>query len=288
MEMVVLGRTGRTVSHLGFGGAPAGLRDYVHRFDPDDDVQAAGVVSAIRRACALGVTYFDTAASYGSGRSEEIFGEGLDGIPSSDIFIATKCAPCSASDVRRSLEKSLRNLRRERIDLLQIHGTVADHQTGTILDPGGMLDEMERLRDEGLVLHLGFTAEAQNRALYRLMETGRFEVIQIAYNVMFQHPCDPHFGTGSMYEAEDRGMGIVIMRALTSGIFQRWIKTVNPSDTFDYYPALLQFPLSNPMVDVVLVGMRTVGEVERNAAVVLDTAGRIDLAAVHEHYPEKR
>ena len=138
-----------------------------------------------------------------------------------------------------------------------------------------------------MISFIGFTAEAQNRALYRFMETDRFDVIQLAYNVMFQHPYDPHFKTGSMYEAEERNMGIIVMRSLTSGIFQRWLKAVNPKDAFDYYPTLLQFPLSNPLVDVALAGMRTEAEVEKNVAVANDTASRIDLASIHEHYPER-
>jgi aryl-alcohol dehydrogenase-like predicted oxidoreductase len=287
METTILGSTGRKVSRLGFGGAPAGLKDYVYRFDPGDRGQADGVVQAIRRAYELGVTYFDTAATYGDGTSERLFNEGLSGIDPARIFLATKCQPCSASEVRRSLERSLRNLGRDRVDLLQVHGSIADDQIETVLAPGGMLDEMEKLRDEGLVSHLGFTSEAQNRALYRFFETGRFEVLQVAYNFIFQHPYDPWFRDGALYEAEERNIGIVTMRSLTSGLFQRWMETVRPDDDFDYRPSLLQFCLSNPLVDVVLTGMRTVNEVEQNVAVANDLAGRIDLKAIHDHYPAK-
>jgi aryl-alcohol dehydrogenase-like predicted oxidoreductase len=74
------------------------------------------------------------------------------------------------------------------------------------------------------------------------------------------------------------------MRTVTSGLFQRWVKWVNPANTFDYTPALLQFVLSNPLVDVALVGMRDVEIVEANAAIVEDLAGRIDVAKLHEKY----
>jgi hypothetical protein len=59
---------------------------------------------------------------------------------------------------------------------------------------------------------------------------------------------------------------------------------VNPSNTFDYTPALIQFVLSNPLVDVALVGMRDAELVEKNVAIVNDTAGRISLDALHERY----
>ena len=57
-----------------------------------------------------------------------------------------------------------------------------------------------------------------------------------------------------------------------------------PADTFDYTPALIQFVLSNPMVDVALVGMRDAGEVEVNVRLWRDVGGRIDIAALHARY----
>jgi len=74
------------------------------------------------------------------------------------------------------------------------------------------------------------------------------------------------------------------MRGPTSGIFQRWIQWVNPENSFDYTPALIQFVLSNPLVDVALVGMRTPEEVRANLALVDDIDGRIDLDQLHERY----
>ena len=148
-----------------------------------------------------------------------------------------------------------------------------------------MLEEIEELRDEGLISHVGFTTEAQNRALYRFLETERFEVIQTEYNLIFQHRFDPQFKTGAMYEARERGLGIVTMRSLTAGVCTRWMKMIRPDDDVDYHPALLQFCLSNPLADVVLAGMRTADEVERNVAVANDTSEGIDLDAVHKHYP---
>jgi aryl-alcohol dehydrogenase-like predicted oxidoreductase len=286
LETTDFGKTERTVSRLGFGGAPAGLRDYVYKYDPDEPVQTAGAIAAIRRAYELGVTYYDTAPTYGDGRSEKLFGEGLSGVPAKELFIATKCHPCTASEVRRSLEQSLINLKRDRIDLLQIHGTVPDEDIDLVLGGGGMLNEMVEMRSEGLISHIGFTTENHNRALYRLLDTGQFESIQISYNVLFQHPYDPEFGIGVMFEARERGMGVVTMRSLSSGIFPRVMKAIRPDDEFDYTRHLLQFTLSNPLVDVVLAGMRTVREVEQNVAIANDLSGRMDIARIHQHYPE--
>jgi hypothetical protein len=74
---------------------------------------------------------------------------------------------------------------------------------------------------------------------------------------------------------------------MTSGILQDWIQTVNPENTFDYTPGLLQFVLSNPLVDVAFVGMRDVKTVEKNVMIVEDREGRIALDRLHERYVDR-
>ena len=71
------------------------------------------------------------------------------------------------------------------------------------------------------------------------------------------------------------------MRSATSGAFQRWMEMIRPEDDFDYAPALIQFALSNPLLDVVLLGMRSPDRVRRNAAIANDFSGRIDIKALH-------
>ncbi|MDR1062015.1 MAG: aldo/keto reductase [Clostridiales bacterium] len=286
MEYAVLGGTGRKVSRLGYGGTIAGLKHYVHEFDPEDEKNKEILLEGIETAYGLGVTYFDTAAAYGDGVSERIFGEGLEKMPEDGIFLATKVSPGDAAQTRASLERSLKNLRRERIDLIQIHGTnYTDEMCDAMLGKNGMAEVLEKAKSEGLVRYIGFTIECQNPALYRFIRSGRFDVMQIEYNLMFQHPYDPSWGCGSLYDAESAKLGIAVMRTATSGIFQRWIQQANPANTFDYTPALIQLVLSNPLVDVALLGMRTAARVRSNVDIVNDAAHRIDLDAMHKRYP---
>ncbi len=283
MQTVSFGRTGATVSRLGFGGAPAGLTNYLAHYTPQDAQQRNEMIAALHTAVELGVTYFDTAPGYGQGASEAIFGEALSGVRES-VFIATKVSP-DATAVRAGLEAGLTRLRCDRVDLLQIHGSsYTPQQAAAILAPGGLLAQMERLRDEGLTRFIGFTSEDNNAAVFQFIASGRFDSMQIAYNLIFQHPYETTRPFGSLIEAERQGMGICTMRTLTSGIFQKWVQTVNPANTFDYTPALLQFVLSNPLVDVALAGMRTPAEVAQNVRICEDEAGRIDLAALHSKY----
>ncbi|MFZ1754784.1 MAG: aldo/keto reductase [Caldilineaceae bacterium] len=283
METVQLGKTGATVSRLGFGGAPAGLTNYLVNSSPANAAQRAQTIAAIHRAAELGVTFFDTAAAYGRGASEEIYGEALASV-TTPVFVATKASP-SVENVRASLEASLTRLHRDQVDLFQIHGTNYDEATvDAILAPGGMLEQVEQLKAEGLTRFIGFTSEDNNPPFYRLMATGRFDVVQMCYNFAFQHPYDASRPAGSLLEAAEQKLGVITMRALTAGLLQKWVQMVNPANTFDYTPALLQYVLSNPLVHVALVGMRTPEEVEKNVAIVNDKNGRIDLNELHRKF----
>jgi aryl-alcohol dehydrogenase-like predicted oxidoreductase len=286
MEYVDFGKTGRKVSRLGFGGAPAGLKNYLHEYDPQEKEQRKKVIEAIEKALQLSVNYFDTAPGYGNGQSEEIFGEALQGVKSDEIFIATKVGFAGKKgDLRASIEKSLKRLKRDSIDLIQLHGTSYDAlKADSILKDGGILDEMLDAKREGLVKFIGFTTEDNNRAIYDFMDTGKFDAIQICYNLLFQHPYDPIRPFGTLFEADKKGMGISAMRPTTSGLFQKWITTVNPENTFDYTKSLIQFTFSNPLVDVVLVGMRSAERVLQNVEICNDIQGRINIKKMFEYY----
>jgi aryl-alcohol dehydrogenase-like predicted oxidoreductase len=285
MEYVEFGKTGVKVSRLGFGGAVAGLKNYLHPYDPASEESKKSVWEALETALDLGITYFDTAPGYGNGASELMFGEVLGGVDPQKIFLATKCSPAGYEGVIRSVEESLKRLRRDYIDLIQIHGdSYNDGQVQELLGPGGMVAGMEKLRQQGLVKYIGFTSEDNNRALFDLMNSGRFDGVQMCYNFIFQHGYEPSRPFGSLLTAEQNRLGIAAMRAPTSGTFQRWMKMIRPGDTFDYSRALIQFVFSNPLVDVVLVGMRSAARVRHNVEIAGDLSGRIDLAAVHRRY----
>lgn len=288
LETARLGKTGFEAVRIGFGGAPAGLTNYLTEYSPEESKQRAEVIDAIQYAVESGINYFDTAAAYGSGESERIFGEGLAaaGISSrrSDLYVATKVSHADPEPFD-SVEKSLKNLKLDFVDLVQVHGTTyspeAREQT---LKIGGTLEALEKARDRGLIRHIGFTTEDQNPPVYEFIEARRFDVMQTCYNLVFQHSYEPTRPFGSIHEANEAGMGVVTMRSLTASVFQRWHAAVRPDDDFDYSAGLLQFVLSNNLVDVALVGMRNKDEVDRNLAVLRDLEGRMNLEDVHEKY----
>ena len=149
---------------------------------------------------------------------------------------------------------------------------------------GGLLDELEDAKRQGLVRHIGFTSEDNNAAVYDFIESGRFDMYQLCYNLLFQHPYDPNRPFGSFFEAEKQKMGIAIMRPTTSGLFGKWMQKVDPDNKRDYTRDLIQFTFSNPLIDVVLVGMRSEKRVIQNVEICNDLDGRIDILDLYKYY----
>ena len=277
------------MSEVGFGGAPAGLRNYLSEWDPTRPDAARSVEAAIARAVEMGINYFDTAAAYGDGLSEAMFGRALKTYRDR-VVIATKIRGAAASDLRRSLEGSLERLQTDRVDVLQYHGTwYSDAEVEQILRPGGALDGLKELRATGMARFIGFTTEGADGAASRMIGTGEFDVVQLCYNLIFQHPYEPGQRRGLMYDAEAQRMGIAVMRPLTSGIFQRWLRGLDAGidSRVDLPQALLSFVLSNSLTDVAIVGMRSPERVEANCAIADDLACRIDLDRLHAWYVEE-
>jgi len=282
----VLGRTGLTVSEVGFGGAPAGIPHYLGVWDPAGAGEERTLTEAIRRAVDLGINYFDTAPGYGQGAGETLFGRALAG-RRDRVILATKTPARDGPGIRRGMEESLRRLGTDRVDVLQLHGGwYPPEEVRRILDEA--LPTLAALRDEGKARFLGFTAEGPSGGVSELIATDAFDLIQVRYNVLYQHTCDFIHEAGVIREAEARGMGVVTMRSLTSGVFQKLMREAFPRELegVDLDGFCLAYVLSNPLVDVALVGMRRREEVEANVA--LSAGGgsfpRFDLPALHHRF----
>ncbi len=286
MQYRTLGRTGLIVSEIGVGGAQFGLANYMGRWDPFTEEAQRVVTATVHRALELGYTYFDTAPGYGNGRSEEMIGIALQG-HRHEVVLATKVGEgqWTPEGIRRSVAASLHRLRTDVIDVIQFHdGWYHPDQVDQVLRGGG-LETFQQLKQEGKVRLIGFTAEGPSAGVEQLIATGAFDTMQIRYNLMFQHPSDFENDEGVIRQADAQGMGIVLMRPLTSGVFQRLMQQACPEiDTERVGRLLLNYVLSDPYVDVALIGMRDPRLAEVNNAISDDVAARIDLAALHDRY----
>ena len=238
MEQRDLGKTGLRVSALGYGaGAIGGL---MVRGDPAEQTRA------VARALEAGVTYFDTAPSYGDGRSEENLGRALRELGAWErVVVGTKvrlgpadlARPGAANAaIRRSAEQSLRRLGRDAVDLLQLHNPIRLGQpdpaattvaSGSAVSLGYAVGEIaEGLRAlvrDGLARHLGFTGLGEPPALLEAVHTGPFETVQAYYNAL--NPSAGHPGAsggaqdfaGLIGHAAQAGLGVIAIRVLAAG-----------------------------------------------------------------------
>jgi predicted aldo/keto reductase-like oxidoreductase len=208
-----LGRTGEQVSLLAFG---AGSRFMM--YEEEDEALAA-----LNEAIDLGITYIDTAHSYGGGRSEERIGK-LMGSRRKDIFLATKLIQRKNDDALRALELSMKRLQVDRLDLVHVHALSGEDDLKVIEGPGGVLEALYRTRDEGMTRFIGITCHATPAALKVALERHDFDCVQMALNAARARMDNVPGGmkavamsSGGFEEvalpvAERRGMGVIAMK----------------------------------------------------------------------------
>lgn len=193
MEYRSLGRTGLRVSRIGLGsGGPSRLGQTAGR-------SADEMTSLVHRARDLGINLFDTAPGYGE--AEAILGRALAGEPREELVILTKArpklawGPLAGVRLRRSVERSLRRLRLETLDVLQFH-SVAPGELDGVIDR--LLPVAERLRERGLVRHIGLTEAYRDDpghvTVRRALASGRFDVVMAGVHLLDQSAADPVFG----------------------------------------------------------------------------------------------
>jgi aryl-alcohol dehydrogenase-like predicted oxidoreductase len=220
-----LGNTGISVSELGFGcGNVGGL---MTRGEPGEQEIVIG------RALDLGITYFDTAPSYGSGRSEESLGRALSALGAWDkIVVGTKVTLLrehlahAARAVRDSLEASLARLGRDHVDLLQLHSRIGgggERGIAAAEVASGVAEAMRAAKREGLARQIGLTGLGDTDSVLEVLRSGAFDTVQVYFNAV-----NPSAGfAGASGGAQDLGglidvaaanrMGVLNIRVLAAG-----------------------------------------------------------------------
>lgn len=263
MELRAFGRTGLRVPPIGLGGFPFGGVNRAAGWDPFTEDGRRLAVATVHRALERGITYLDTAPSYGDGNSERIFGEALQGRREGTV-LATKC-PWSgdADSVARSLGGSLERLRTDWVDIVQLHGGMFTPEDVQHILHGGPLAALRQAREHGTVRFLGFTCEEPWTAR-PLIASGQFDVVQLRYNLIYQSAA-----LHALDDAREADLGVAVMRPMTSGMLQRILRFLKPEWPAEaVYEVALKFVLCDSRVHVANVGMRWPEEVDRNVALV--------------------
>jgi len=197
MEYKKLGRTGLTVSELGFGGIP------ILRLE----TQEAGRV--LKRAFDRGITLYDTAHLYKD--SQEKIGRALHPVRE-HIVLATKTMKRDQHGAQEQLENSLRALQTDVIDVFQFHQVSTEDEWQEITGPGGAMDALSKAMDKGQIRSLGVTSHSLDMAVM-MTRSGVFDTVQFPCNLIETDPLDRLFP-----DARDRRMGILAMKPFAGGV----------------------------------------------------------------------
>ena len=197
------GKTGRTVTAFGLGCY------YVGAAPTDKDG-----VAVVRRALELGCTYFDTAPSYVRGVSERRVGIGLEG-RRKDVFLSTKTLERSASGALTDLEESLRRLKTDAVDMVQVHCVRTMDDLKSVLAENGPLTGLRRAKEQGKLRFIGVTGHEDPAVMKATLEAYAWDSILMPLN-----PVDlewKSFLTGTLPTAVAQGIARVGMKVFASG-----------------------------------------------------------------------
>jgi len=207
MKYRELGRTGWKVSEISFGAWAIG--------GSWGDVDDRESLAALHRSVDLGVNFFDTADVYGDGRSERLLAR-LRRERSEEIIIATKAGrrldPHIAAGYNREnlsafVDRSLKNLETESLDLLQLHCPPTE-----VYYRPELFDVLDDLVKQGKIRFYGVSVENVEQAL-KAIEYPGVQTVQIIFNMFRQRPAELFFG-----EAKRRRVGILARVPLASGL----------------------------------------------------------------------
>lgn len=291
IEQRRLGRTGLTVSALGFGcGAVGGL---MVRGTAADQQRAVGT------ALDAGITYFDTAADYGAGASETNLGRALKALKAAPVVgtkvrIRPEQKPDMAGAILASMEASLARLGMDQVHLFQLHNPITLVETPTTLTPAQVvavvLPAFEKLRAAGKALWFGFTAIGDDRALRDAMATGGLASAQVPFNLLngapgsvqsslLEHAAGADIGTigirilagGALSGAEARGpLGTPNVAPIASGesyaadvaAARRLLPLIHAGHAETLVEAAIRFAMGAPAMHTALIGLGSQQELD--------------------------
>ncbi|MDZ4838100.1 MAG: aldo/keto reductase [Candidatus Melainabacteria bacterium] len=266
MEKRMLGNTGMEVSVLGFGGAEIGF----------EGVALEDVERMLSAALDQGLNVIDTAECYMN--SEELIGKTVSH-RRNDFFLFTKCGhgadytkgEWSYDEVTASINRSLKRLRVECVDLVQLHS--CDEAT---LRKGEAIRALQDAKEQGKTRFIGYSGDHTD-AIYAI-ETGAFDTLQTSVNIADQESIEI-----TIPKATAKGMGVIAKRPIANAA---WRYDSLPSNSYheDYWKRLeelkydflkgdmehavevaLKFTLAVPGVHTAIVGTTKPGRWKTNA-----------------------
>lgn len=166
-----LGRTGAKVSILAFG---CGSRFLMYK-------EEESAAATLNRAIDLGITYLDTAYSYGDGESETRVGRVMAS-RRKEVWLATKIPDRTRDEFLRRLESSLKRLRTDHVDLVHIHSLGQADDLARIEAPNGALKGLMEAREQKMARFVGMTSHTNGEVMAKAIERHDLDCVQMALN----------------------------------------------------------------------------------------------------------
>jgi aryl-alcohol dehydrogenase-like predicted oxidoreductase len=270
MEKRQLGKTDMNVSVLGFGGAEIGYEGAAQNI----------VEQLLNSALDAGLNVIDTAECYES--SEELIGHAISN-RRDEFYLFTKCGhprgpsteDWSTASLLESIERSLRRLKTDRLDLIQLHSC-----DEAVLRKGEVISALQTSRERGYSRYIGYSGDS--RAAKYAVECGAFDTLQTSINIADQESLEL-----TLPLARDHGIGVIAKRPIANAA---WKTGHKPADSYHhtYWDRLrtlrygfleggdleksiahaLRFTLSVPGVHTAIVGTTKPERWQQNAALV--------------------
>jgi predicted aldo/keto reductase-like oxidoreductase len=262
----VLGKTGVELPMLAFGGVLltskwSGGRPF------DDRVKLA------RAAYDAGIRYFDTASEYTE--SEKVLGTALKDVRN-DVYLNTKLDVVKPEYVRRTVERSMNEFGVDMIDGMQLHGTPGI-EAMTFEGAMAVREELEKLREEGLIRHIGLTGHHYFDKMHRLIDTGTFDHVMLAYGYFRKGMW--RLLSAEMVElrelclsrAHELGMGILAMKVMGGSVLTPWtagkIAPEMEAKALQAMPAAaMRWVLQDERIHMLCIGQGSPQEIASNIA----------------------
>jgi len=270
VEKRKLGKTGMQVSALGFGGSEIGYQS----------VAAPTVKKMLNSALDTGVNVIDTAECYVS--SEELIGQAVAG-RRKEYYLFTKCGHFAGwgqpdwgpSSLVKSIERSLRRLKTDCVDLIQLHSCSEEE-----LKKGDVIEALKRARERGHTRYIGYSGDGRD-ALYAI-ECGEFDTLQTSVSLADQEALEL-----TLPLARERNIGVIAKRPIANAAWKSGDRKPADSYAHPYWERLrklnydflhgklseaiavaLRFTLSVPGIHTVIVGTTKPERIQENAAIL--------------------
>jgi len=214
-----LGRTGEKLSIIGFGGIVV----------MNEETAAANNIVA--EAVDRGINYFDVAPSYGN--AQQRLGPALAPYRN-NCFLACKTDGRKKDDSRADLEKSLKLLKTDHVDLYQFHALTKMTDLDKVLGPGGAMETMAAAKKEGKIRYIGFSVHSAETAL-AAMDRYPFDTVLFPVNwVLFTQA---GFGPQILKKAQEKQMGILALKGMAKTTWSGMQRLSHPEPKCWYQPA---------------------------------------------------